>query len=91
MCQWFSHVLIADCGQFNYPRVKSHKEGVRVVLHAGGGPTNSELPGNDGAAALEHWNLMTETQQTVTLRKTVISNFNKALRTGLTELMVTGM
>lgn len=40
-----------------YLGVKSHKESVGIVLHAGGGPANSKLPGNNGAAALEHRDL----------------------------------
>lgn len=41
----------------SYLGVKSHKESVGIVLHAGGGPANSKLPGNNGAAALEHRDL----------------------------------
>lgn len=43
--------------QLSYLGVKSHKESVGIVLHAGGGPANSKLPGNNGAAALEHRDL----------------------------------
>lgn len=75
--QLVSCVSIVDCAQFNYPSIKSHKKSVGVMFHAGGGSTNSKLPGNDGAAALEHWNLMTKTQQTITLREMVTKSAGK--------------
>ena len=46
-----------DDDDVTYPLAEGHVEGVGVVLHTGGGPANTQLPGNDGAAALEHRDL----------------------------------
>lgn len=48
---------------FGYPSVQSRIKSVRIVFHAGGGPTNSHFPRNDGTAALEHGDLKTEHTQ----------------------------
>lgn len=48
--------------QFSYLEIKSHIESVGVMLHAGGGPADSKLPGNYGTAALENWDLTTKHQ-----------------------------
>lgn len=39
---------------------ESHEEGVGVVLHAGGGAPNAQLPRDDGSSSLEDWDLRTQ-------------------------------
>lgn len=49
--------LPVECVHSSHLGVKSHVYSVGIVLHAGGGPAYSKLPGNNGATTLENRDL----------------------------------